>query len=234
MPACFEMTEGYLALNKNFMKTKKNYKTIDKQSISGRKKYFIASFISGIIAMFFVVFSASAAVALPTDVGLPNGSLIGVISNLTNWLLGIFGFLAIISFLISGLMYFLAAGDDKAEEKAKKQMIWSITGVVIGLVGLVVIYAVNMLLNGGGASFGTGSFSSSSSYSSSSSSSSASPSASNPTEWAGEGQIINPDGSPGNRTFIDQQGRSFELKDGSLVPMNDTSTNSGPASSYQP
>jgi len=201
------------------------------------KKYFIASFVSGIIALFFVVFSASADVALPTNVGLPSGNLTSVIANLTNWLLGIFGFVAIISFLVSGLMYFLAAGDDKAEEKAKNQMIWSITGVVIGLIGLVVIYAVDMLLNGGGASFGSGSGSvinnaanspAAGSYSSPSSGST------NTTEWLGEGQIINPDGSPGNRTFIDQQGRSFELKDGSLVPMNDTSTNSGPASSYQP
>jgi hypothetical protein len=107
--------------------------------------------IPGVVAMFFVVFSASAAVALPTDVGLPSGSLTSVIANFTNWILGIFGFVAIISFLVSGLMYFLAAGDDKVEEKAKKQMMWSITGVVIGLVGLVVIYAVNALLKGGGA-----------------------------------------------------------------------------------
>jgi len=124
---------------------------MDMQSISGRKRNIYLSFISGIVTMLGFVFSASAAVPLPTSVGLPSGSLTSVISNFTNWLLGIFGFVAIISFLISGLMYFLAAGDDKVEEKAKKQMMWSITGVVIGLVGLVVIYAVDRLLKGGGA-----------------------------------------------------------------------------------
>jgi hypothetical protein len=92
--------------------------------------------------------AAKADVALPTNVGLPNGNLTTVISNLTNWLLGIFGFLAIISFVVSGIMYFLAAGDDKAQEKAKNQMTWSIMGVVIGLVGLIVVYAVDSLLRG--------------------------------------------------------------------------------------
>ena len=98
---------------------------------------------------FAYVFPANAqGVALPTNVGLPSGTLAGVISNLTNWLLGIFGFLAIISFLVSGIMYFLAAGDDKAQEKAKNQMTWSIMGVVIGLAGLIVVYAVDTFLRG--------------------------------------------------------------------------------------
>ncbi|MCX6766801.1 MAG: hypothetical protein NT170_03425 [Candidatus Moranbacteria bacterium] len=112
------------------------------------KKNIFINLLSGIVTMFAVVFPASADVALPTSVGLPAGTLTDVIKNLTTWLLGIFGFLAIISFLVSGIMYFLAAGDDKAQEKAKNQMTWSIMGVVIGLVGLVVIYAVDSLLRG--------------------------------------------------------------------------------------
>lgn len=92
-------------------------------------------------------------VPLPTQSGLPSGTLAGVIANFTNWLLGIFGFLAIISFLISGIMYFLASGDDRAQEKAKKQMQWSIIGVVIGLIGLVIVYAVDALLRGSNLKF---------------------------------------------------------------------------------
>ena len=103
----------------------------------------------GIFCGFAVAFSARAEeIPLPKNVGLPQGTLAGVISNFTNWILGIFGFLAIISFIVSGVLYFLSAGDDKQQEKAKKQMQWSIIGVVIGLVGLVVIYAVDFLLRG--------------------------------------------------------------------------------------
>ena len=114
-------------------------------------KNIFLSFISGITGLFFVVFSANAqGVTLPTNVGLPTNpnGLAGVISNFTNWILDIFGFLAIISFVVSGIMYILAAGDEDAQEKAKKQMTWSIVGVVVGLVGLVIIYAVDAFLNG--------------------------------------------------------------------------------------
>ena len=111
------------------------------------KKYLFC-LTSVFLALFFLVFSASAAVTLPSDTGLSSDDLTTVVTRLTNWILGIFGFLAIISFLVSGIMYFLAAGDDKAQEKAKKQMTWSIVGVVIGLAGLVVITAINLILGG--------------------------------------------------------------------------------------
>lgn len=199
------------------------------------KKNIFISLFSGFVAMLCFAFLANAqGVALPTNVGLPDGNLTSVIANFTNWLLAIFGFLAIISFLVSGMMYFFSAGDDTAQEKAKKQMTWSIMGVVIGLIGLVVIYAVDMFLRGGSASFGTGSTSSQSS-----SWSSTSPTTPpNTTEWLGTGSSAtkkNSDGTP-VRIFIDQQQNSFELIDGKLFPMNSAgaTTNSGPDSSYQP
>ena len=190
---------------------------------------------SGFVAMFcFAYFVNAQGVALPTNVGLPGGDLTSIVANFTNWLLAIFGFLAIISFLVSGMMYFFSAGDDTAQEKAKKQMTWSIMGVVIGLIGLVVVYTVDMFLNGGSASFGTGSTSSQSS-----SWSSTSPTTpTNTTEWLGTGSSPTKKNADGSavRIFIDQQGRKFELINGSLTPMNDAgaTTNSGPDSSYQP
>jgi hypothetical protein len=186
-------------------------------------------FFLGFVAMFAVVFLANAqGVALPTNVGLPGGDLTSVIANITNWILGIFGFLAIISFLVSGMMYFFSAGDDKAQEKAKKQMTWSIIGVVIGLIGLVVVYTVDMFLRGGSASFGTGSTPTSSQSSSWSSTSPTAPA--NTTEWLGTG--TNP--KTGNRIFIDQQGRKFELINGSLTQTNDAGANYTPDSAFQP
>ncbi|HLM84345.1 MAG TPA: hypothetical protein VK254_04040 [Candidatus Bathyarchaeia archaeon] len=111
------------------------------------KKNILSKFVFTALAFFAAALSVSAeGVPLPTNVGLPSGTLAGVIANFTNWILGIFGFLAIISFIVSGIMYFLAIGDEKAQEKAKNQMTWSIMGVVIGLIGLVVIRAVDAFL----------------------------------------------------------------------------------------
>jgi hypothetical protein len=223
------------------MKIKNFGKIRNHQSISGRRKNIFISLFFGFIAMFcFAYFANAQGVALPTNVGLPGSSgsnLTSVIANFTNWLLAIFGFLAIISFLVSGMMYFFSAGDDTAQEKAKKQMTWSIMGVVIGLMGLVVVYTVDMFLRGGSASFGSG-MPSSSSSSTAPSQNSSSTAPANTTEWLGTGSSAtkkNSDGTP-VRIFIDQQQNSFELIDGKLVPMSGTgaNTNAGPDSSYQP
>ncbi len=80
--------------------------------------------------------------------GLPSGSITGIIRNLLMWLLMIFGFLGIIGFVISGIMYILAAGEEGTMEKAKSAMKWSIVGVAVGLLGIVVIQAVTLALNG--------------------------------------------------------------------------------------
>ncbi len=93
---------------------------------------------------------AAGGVTLPTNVGLPSATIPVIVEGLVRWLLYIFGFLAIISFLISGIMYLTAAGDEKTQEKAKNQMKWSIIGVIVGLAGLVVIAAIDNLLRGGG------------------------------------------------------------------------------------
>jgi hypothetical protein len=71
-----------------------------------------------------------------------------IIVNLVKWLLGIFGFLAIIAFVISGIQYLVSAGDEDMQQRAKRTATYAITGVIVGLGGLVVIYAVQSLLGG--------------------------------------------------------------------------------------
>lgn len=84
----------------------------------------------------------------PTGAGtLPTGSIAGIISNIMNWLLGILGVFAIIGFVISGILYLTAAGDEAQQKKAKAQMTWSIMGVLVALAGWVVVLAVQNLLN---------------------------------------------------------------------------------------
>jgi hypothetical protein len=78
--------------------------------------------------------------------GLPKTSLLAIITNIASWLLMIFGFVAIIGFVVSGIIYLISSGDEDGQERAKRAMIYSITGVLVGLAGLVVIYAVSNLL----------------------------------------------------------------------------------------
>lgn len=78
--------------------------------------------------------------------GLPNAPLYAIILNILMWLLGIFGIVGVIGFVISGLMYLTAAGDSGQIDKAKTAMLYSIIGVIVGLMGLVIITAVNAML----------------------------------------------------------------------------------------
>ena len=78
---------------------------------------------------------------------LPDASLSEIVSGTMDWLLAIVGFLAIIGFVISGILYLTAAGNDSQIKTAKEAMKWSIVGVIVALVGYVVILAVDMWLN---------------------------------------------------------------------------------------
>ncbi len=80
--------------------------------------------------------------------GLPASSIYSIVRNIVMWALSLFGFFGIIGFVISGVWYLLASGDDALMKRAKNGMLYSIIGVVVGLIGLVIIYAANSLLNG--------------------------------------------------------------------------------------
>jgi len=108
---------------------------------------FFASFLS-----FAAVFSPAFAQWSPAQyggaTGLPSNSILNIVFTLLIWLLGIFSIIAVIGFIISGIMYLTSAGDEEQQKRAKHALYYAITGVVVGLIGLVVLIAVNNLLSG--------------------------------------------------------------------------------------
>lgn len=89
----------------------------------------------------------------PTGTGLPAGSIISIITNGMNWLLIIVGILGVIGFVIAGIIYLTAAGDEDQIAKGKKAMIFSIVGVIVALIGVVIIQAVQSMLGGTSKNF---------------------------------------------------------------------------------
>jgi len=87
----------------------------------------------------------------PTEFGFPDpgGGIKEILANLLNWLLGIIGIVALSAFVISGFQYFMAAGGETQAETAKRNMKYSILGVIVALSGFVIIKAVNTALNAG-------------------------------------------------------------------------------------
>lgn len=79
--------------------------------------------------------------------GLPSGSITGIFVNILLWILRLFGIFGVLGFVISGILYLTAAGDEDRMQLAKRAMYYSIIGVVVGLLGVVIIQAVDLALN---------------------------------------------------------------------------------------
>ena len=92
-------------------------------------------------------FSATDAVtAAPT---LSDATVFDLVTNVMDWLLGLVGVLAVIGFVISGVLYLTAAGDAEQAEKAKTVMTYAIIGLAVALVGLIVVNAIAGLTGAG-------------------------------------------------------------------------------------
>lgn len=98
-------------------------------------------------------FKEIAGVCFPKNTGLAETSISTILSNALFWLLGIFGFFGIAGFVISGIQYLTSAGDEKGIETAKRNMKWSLVGVVVGISGMVIIKAITAALQATTSSF---------------------------------------------------------------------------------
>jgi hypothetical protein len=92
-------------------------------------------------------FVPKAGVCFPKNTGLSESSILDILGAFFSWLLMVFGFLAIGAFIISGVQYLLSAGDDDMIKTAKRNMTWSIVGVIVGLSGYVIMQAIASALN---------------------------------------------------------------------------------------
>jgi hypothetical protein len=89
------------------------------------------------------------ALTYPTTELPDNTDLVsGVVKNLMNWLLLILGGLAIIGFTVSGIIYLTSAGDEDRIERAKRGMLYSVIGVVVGLSGWIIVTAIDKWFGG--------------------------------------------------------------------------------------
>lgn len=79
---------------------------------------------------------------------LPGSSIMGIATNIMNWLLTAIGIAGVIGFAISGIFYLTAAGDDDRIKKAKSAMVNSIIGVLVAIAGVVALRAAAGILGG--------------------------------------------------------------------------------------
>lgn len=106
------------------------------------------SYVMVSVIMMAVPGMVGAQFAMPPSGGLPTGSIYSLIGRTMNWLLAVFGMIAIIAFVISGFQYLTAAGDEGQIETAKRNMKYSIIGIVVALSGWIILAAIYQALAG--------------------------------------------------------------------------------------
>lgn len=82
------------------------------------------------------------------NTGLSNTSITQIVTVFMKWLLALVGVFGVIGFAVAGVLYLTAAGNEGQIDKAKSAMMYSILGVIVALVGLVVVNAVSRWLGG--------------------------------------------------------------------------------------
>lgn len=85
----------------------------------------------------------------PQSTNLPEGTLMNIVTGIMNWLLMLVGILGVIGFAIAGVLYLTSAGDEGRAGTAKNAMLYSIIGVIVALLGMVILKAAETMLKGG-------------------------------------------------------------------------------------
>ena len=70
----------------------------------------------------------------------------GVLLKAFNFLLSVFGTIAIICLVVSGILYLTAGGDQRRIETAKKSFLYAVTGIIIGLGCLIIIKTIGKII----------------------------------------------------------------------------------------
>ena len=105
------------------------------------------------VSAYYPDYSTGQGLVITNPGGMPEGTITSIITGLLNWLLGIFGVLGVIGFVIAGIIYLLSTGDETAITRAKSAMIWSIVGIIVGLSGFLIMQAIVALLGGASRNF---------------------------------------------------------------------------------
>ena len=93
-------------------------------------------------------FQEVAGVCFPVNTGLSNAPVYVILSNIFSWLMGLFTTFAVMAFVVSGIQYFMSAGDEGMAETAKDNAKAALVGIVVGLSGFIIIKAISAALSG--------------------------------------------------------------------------------------
>lgn len=73
-----------------------------------------------------------------------------IIASAIGWLMGILATVSVLMFVVAGIMYVTAGGDEETIVKAKKFITYAITGIVIALIGFLIVQVIGSVAGDAG------------------------------------------------------------------------------------
>jgi len=74
------------------------------------------------------------------------GSLDQLVSTLESALWTIFGAIAVVMFVVAGMLFLTASGDPEKIKSARNAAIWGVAGVVVGIMAYSIVEIVSSML----------------------------------------------------------------------------------------
>ncbi len=97
----------------------------------------------------FIILSALALPVLALAQGTPSGgaTLDSLVSGIKTAAWTIFGVVAVVCFVIAGILFMTAAGNPEKIQQARNAFLWGVAGVVVGILAYSIISIVQTATN---------------------------------------------------------------------------------------
>jgi len=109
------------------------------------KKNILTSISLGILLL-PVVASAQIQGTAPGGYGTPPTSVQALMNSITNLVGLVFGAIAVVMFVVSGIYFLTSAGQPEKVEAARRALIWGVAGVVVGLIAFSIISIISSMI----------------------------------------------------------------------------------------
>jgi hypothetical protein len=87
------------------------------------------------------------AISLPNPLG-ETDTFEKLVTNITNYIFGVIGALAVLMFVYAGILFVISAGSEEKIGKAKKAAIYAAVGAAIAIAGAGLVATIKQVLQG--------------------------------------------------------------------------------------
>ncbi len=98
------------------------------------------------IAVSLILLSILLAPVMAFAIPKPIGSLDGLVNAIKDPLWVIFGLIALICFVIAGILFLTSAGDPEKVKLARTAFLWGVVGVVVGILAYSIVAIIETAL----------------------------------------------------------------------------------------